>query len=65
MHNRREFIKTVSGTLLAGRGLMQGAPQAGAPAPRREVRVGGKRVKVIDAHAHASIAEVADVVLKL
>ena len=29
---------------------------------RREVRVGNKRVKVIDVHAHASIPEVADVV---
>jgi len=29
---------------------------------RREVRVGDKRVKVIDVHAHASIPEVADVV---
>ncbi len=29
---------------------------------RREVRVGGKRVKVVDVHGHANIAEVADVV---
>jgi len=64
MRNRREFIRTVTGvaagTLLAGREVME-AGQAGAPAARREVRVGGKRVKVVDAHAHAAIAEVADV----
>jgi len=62
MPNRREFVKTAAGlaagTFLAGRGL----PQAGAPATRREVRVGGKRVKVVDIHAHAGIAQTADVV---
>jgi aminocarboxymuconate-semialdehyde decarboxylase len=29
---------------------------------RREVRVGGKRVKVVDVHAHATFPEVADVI---
>jgi aminocarboxymuconate-semialdehyde decarboxylase len=67
MRNRREFFKTAAGvaagTLLTGRGLMEAAPtpQAGASVTRREVRVGGKRVKVIDVHAHATIPEVADV----
>jgi len=64
MRNRREFIQTVTGvaagTLLTGRGVME-AGQAGAAVTRREVRVGGKRVKVVDVHAHAAIAEVADV----
>ena len=65
MRNRREFIRTAvsvaAGTLITGRELVEGAvqvPQAGAPVARREVRVGGKCVKVVDAHAHASIAEV-------
>jgi aminocarboxymuconate-semialdehyde decarboxylase len=66
MRNRREFIKTVAGvaagTLLTGRELVEGAPQAGAPVTRREVRVGGKRVKVVDVHAHAGIAEIAELV---
>src|ERR1700720_2895287 len=69
MRNRREFIRTVAGmsagTLLTGRQLVDGAapaPQSGAPVTRREVRVGGKRVKVVDAHPHAGIAEVADAV---
>src|SRR5258708_39479784 len=69
MRNRREFINTVAGvaagTLVTGRGLVEGAPQApqaAAPVTRREVRVGGKRVKVVDVHAHAGMAEVADVV---
>ena len=63
MRNRREFIQAAvaAGTLLTGSKLLDAqAPQAGAS--RREVRVGGKRVKVIDAHAHASIPEVADVI---
>ena len=73
MRNRREFIKVfggmtgvAAGAYLAGRGLAEAAAQApagaGAAAPRREVRVGGQRVKVVDVHSHANIAEVADVV---
>jgi aminocarboxymuconate-semialdehyde decarboxylase len=63
MRNRREFIQRVAGvaagTLLTTRGLVEGA-QAGGPT-RREVRVGGKRVKVVDVHAHAGFAAVEDV----
>jgi aminocarboxymuconate-semialdehyde decarboxylase len=67
MRNRREFVKTAAGvaagTLLTSRGLMEAAPtpQAGASVTRREVRVGGKHIKVIDVHAHATIPEVAEV----
>src|SRR5712692_1186133 len=54
MRNRREFIKALAGAA-AGASV--------APAQtRREVRVGGKRVKVVDVHAHAVFPEVADVV---
>jgi aminocarboxymuconate-semialdehyde decarboxylase len=48
-----------------GRGQGGGQGQAGAsdaPVMHRDIRVGGKRVKVIDVHAHATIPEVADVV---
>jgi len=69
MRNRREFIKSVAGVAagayLAGRGIADAAaqaPQAGAAAARREVRVAGKRVKVVDVHAHATFPEVANVV---
>jgi len=65
MANRREFMKTVAGGVagaLVGRSaLTEAAAQTGAVA-KREVRVGGKRVKVVDVHAHAFILEVADVV---
>jgi len=73
MRNRRDFVKTVvgatAGVFVASHGLVdvvsearaQASP-AGAPTTRREVRVGGKRVKVVDVHAHASFPAVADVV---
>jgi aminocarboxymuconate-semialdehyde decarboxylase len=67
----------VTGALVAGSVVGRGMPAAGqstaaqsaapqstgsgAPA-RREVRVGGKRVKVVDIHAHATVPEVADLV---
>lgn len=68
MRNRRDFIRTAAGvtagTFLADRGFVSAAQaqEAGTPAARREVRVAGKRVKVVDIHAHASIGAVADVI---
>ena len=69
MRNRREFIKSVAGAAagayLAGSSVADAAvqaAQAGAPVARREVRVGSKRVKVVDVHAHANVSEIADVV---
>jgi aminocarboxymuconate-semialdehyde decarboxylase len=66
MGNRRDFLKalagTTAGTTLAGwggGGLAFGAGQA-APAKRREVLVGGRRVKVVDVHAHCVVPEVAE-----
>src|ERR1700733_11287853 len=71
MRNRRDFLKTVAGAttgmLLTGNAFAEAALQGGAAAPaapvkRREVFVGGKRVKVVDVHAHCVIPEVWDVV---
>jgi aminocarboxymuconate-semialdehyde decarboxylase len=66
--NRRHFLKTVvgatAGMFVAGRGFLNVGlqrPQA-TPATRREVSVGGRRVKVIDVHAHCVVPEVSDVV---
>ena len=61
MRNRRYFIKGLTAGLAGAYALAQ-TPDSGAPATRREVRVGAKRVKVVDVHGHANIAEVADVV---
>ncbi len=49
----------------AGAGGQGGGGAAGAPTgpqQRRIVQVGGKRVRVVDVHAHATVAEVAQVV---
>ena len=56
MPNRRDFFKSVAGAAagacVIGRG---GAPgQAQTPA-RRQVSIGGKRIRVIDVHAHTNI----------
>ena len=70
MPNRRDFIKGLAGTtagLWATRGGLLGAsfpaPQASASAAkRREVTVAGRRVKVVDVHAHAFVPQVTEVV---
>ncbi len=67
MRNRREFIKGLglAGALVQGGALVDAAPQAArsrGPVTRREVRVGGRRVKVVDIHAHAIFPEVAELV---
>jgi aminocarboxymuconate-semialdehyde decarboxylase len=68
MRNRRDFLKTVvgatAGVLVTGGGFVDAAQQApqAAATKRREVFVGGKRVKVVDMHAHCVVPEVADVV---
>jgi len=66
MQNRREFVKTVAsataGLALGGRGLAEaGFLQAPAPA-RRQLSIGGKRVKVVDVHAHTFVPDVWEVV---
>src|SRR5437867_58588 len=38
------------------------APQVAGPITRREVQVGGRRVRVVDVHAHATVDEVKPVV---
>jgi len=63
MTSRRQFVHTVAGAaagLYAFGGVAHG--QGSAPATRRQVSIGGKRIKVIDVHAHCVIPEVAEVV---
>jgi aminocarboxymuconate-semialdehyde decarboxylase len=60
MATRRKFLTAAAGTVAAasmGRFL-----DASAQTQRREVAIGGRRVKVVDIHAHAIIPAVADVV---
>jgi aminocarboxymuconate-semialdehyde decarboxylase len=62
MPNRREFLKTAAGATagaFAGFHPFQiGAP----PGKRRELSIGGRRVKTVDAHAHCFVPEVWDLV---
>src|SRR5437773_9719947 len=74
MPNRRSFIRTVTGAAAGlavsrsfpdadaqeGRGGQ--APRASAAVARREVQIGGRRVRVVDVHAHATVDEVKPVV---
>jgi aminocarboxymuconate-semialdehyde decarboxylase len=59
MRSRREFLQSVAGGAAAAFFAELAIAQT---ANRREVRVGGKRVKVVDIHGHASIPDVAEVV---
>src|SRR5437870_10096928 len=75
MPSRRFFIRTVTGAaagLAIGRSFPdadaqgrrggQAPPAAGAAVTRRVVQVGGRRVRVVDIHAHATVDEVKPVV---
>ena len=68
MRNRRAFLQQVAGAtaglFVARSGFPAAAPaQVGAAAgKRREVSVGGRRIKTIDIHAHTFVPEVWDVV---
>jgi aminocarboxymuconate-semialdehyde decarboxylase len=62
MNTRRQFLKdaaAMAGVVFTGCNLMPRLlhAQNGAPAKRREVMVGGKRVRTIDIHAHVVVPE--------
>ena len=76
MQNRRDFLRAM-GAATAGafafaavtsaQGRQGGRGRGGAAAPegpvvRRQVSIGGKRVRVVDIHAHATVPEVGPVV---
>lgn len=48
------------GPIHAAYGLPQAAPSQSGAVRRREIKVGGKRVKTVDAHCHVFVPEVAD-----
>jgi aminocarboxymuconate-semialdehyde decarboxylase len=70
MPNRRDFFKgmatATAGLFVGGRRLVEAGArslQPGTVVPRRrQVSVGGRRVKVVDVHAHCFIPEVADII---
>ncbi|HSG66548.1 MAG TPA: amidohydrolase family protein, partial [Gammaproteobacteria bacterium] len=56
MRNRRDFLQAVAvttGAMLAGH-----TPSTWAQAARRETHIGGRRVRVIDIHAHGAVEAV-------
>jgi len=63
VRDRRGFVKALAAATVGGvvgtRGL---AWAQNAPTTRREISIGGKRITVIDAHAHLNVAEVAPLV---
>src|SRR4051794_14546513 len=75
MRNRRDFLKTIAGAaagayavgrerpVSAQRGGGRGGGGAAPPAgPRKQISIAGKRVTVIDVHAHCTVDGVAEVV---
>jgi aminocarboxymuconate-semialdehyde decarboxylase len=58
MRTRREFLSVVTATAAA----YAVSPAAGAQGGRRTVVVGGRRVRVVDGHAHCAVPEVLDIV---
>ena len=60
MPSRRQFMGHLAGAGVALAGARVGALQPAAR--RREVTVGGRRVRTVDAHAHTFIPAVADLV---
>jgi aminocarboxymuconate-semialdehyde decarboxylase len=61
MRNRRNFLKTAA-SAAAGIVAMSRFPSAIGQAARREVSLGGRRVKVVDIHAHCVIPAVAEII---
>ena len=61
MTNRRNFLKTVA-YATAGTFVMDRFVDVAAQTARREVYVGGRRVKVVDIHAHCGFRAVEDVI---
>ena len=64
MPTRREFFTDVvgamAGIVFVGCGLVDAAetlPQSGSTTQRRQVVVGGRRVKTVDVHAHCAVPE--------
>jgi aminocarboxymuconate-semialdehyde decarboxylase len=61
MINRRNFLKGTAGITFTSCGLLDAARaqqnKSGSAGKRREVSIGGKRIKTIDVHAHVTIPE--------
>src|SRR5438445_13176055 len=61
MPNRRDFLKTVAGTA-AGLAVGGDSFAQGPASTRRRAMIGGRRVTVVDVHAHTFVPDVWDLV---
>ncbi|MEA2906795.1 MAG: aminocarboxymuconate-semialdehyde decarboxylase [Alphaproteobacteria bacterium] len=61
MLNRRGFLRhaAAASVVCVGCGLRHAVAQ---PAPRREIAIGGRRIRTVDVHAHCAVPAVLDVV---
>ena len=57
MSDRRDFFKKIAGATAGAYALAHGATglTAQAPPARRQISIGGKRIRVIDVHAHTEM----------
>ena len=66
MRNRRDFLRHLAGAtagmLMGSRGQAAAAPASQSASARRRVSIGGRRVTVVDVHAHTFVPEVWEVV---
>src|SRR4029453_9999304 len=62
MASRRQFVKRIAGATAGLYVTGHGFVSAQAPTARRLVSIGGKRIKVVDVHSHATVPEVGPVV---
>ena len=66
MPNRRDFLRNAAGAtagaFLLSRGFTPRRARRSRPRARRQIVIGGRRIKVIDIHSHHFIPEVIDVV---
>jgi aminocarboxymuconate-semialdehyde decarboxylase len=60
MPTRRDFVRTAAGAAAAA--FVAGIPALRAQGARRQVSLGGKRIRVVDVHAHCTVPEVMAVV---
>ena len=66
MRRRRDFLKSVAGAVAGAcvleRAGVRVAARAPQPSGRRQVTIGGRRVRVVDVHAHVTVPEVVPLV---
>jgi aminocarboxymuconate-semialdehyde decarboxylase len=66
MPNRRDFLSHVAGAtagmFLGGRGLVDASMAGQAGQTRRRISIGGRRITVVDVHAHTFVPEVWELV---